>query len=262
MSIKNALDQYYTSSMYAQKCYEDARPWFSSGIQVEPCAGAGAFFECMPINNRLGMDLDPVFIGEGHNPEPVDFLKYSTPFTGATVISNPPFGQNASLAVSFFNKCAILGADTIAFVIPRTFRKASIINKLDPSFIKVFDELSPPLSFILDGKPYNVPCCFQVWVRSSELRTPINTEYENDLFSFCNKEVADFAVRRVGGRAGKLLENTDQSKESTYFLKSKINPDELRVIHESVDLSEERDNTAGVRSIAKYELVNKAKGLL
>lgn len=261
MSKKNELDQYYTSPEYAEVCYNIAKSFVDDKkLFVEPCAGAGAFFNLMPEDNRLGMDLDPKLSSKGFIPTPQDFLLYDKPFIGANVISNPPFGRNATLAVQFFNKCAELGADLIAFVIPRTFRKASVINKLDRSFELVFDEVSPKNSFVLEGEAYDVPCCFQVWKKvQGKERELIETSHENNFFTFCEKEVADFAVRRAGGKSGKLLEGVDHSTESTYFLQSKIDLHLLEECLKNIDLSEESQNTAGVRCIAKYELSNKVK---
>ena len=48
-------------------------------------------------------------------------------------LGNPPFGKNCSLAIKFFNKAAEF-ADLIAFIIPRTFKRISIQNKLNLNF--------------------------------------------------------------------------------------------------------------------------------
>ena len=65
---------------------------------------------------------------------------------------------------------------------------------------------------------------------------------------------ADFSVRRVGGQAGRVLEGTDYSLSSTYFIRSLINERELRRAFYAIDLAVV-DHTAGVRSISKRELV-------
>lgn len=263
MSKKNELDQYYTNPDYAAHCFELAKPFKRARqLMVEPCAGTGSFFGLMPSGQRLGMDLDPQFHAEGMLDGANDFLKYDQGFEGAFVLSNPPFGFGCALAVQFFNRCAFLGADVIAFVIPKTFRKASVINKLDKNFHLVLDEESPKDAFILNGKPYHVPCCFQIWVYKPEVREQLNTDSDNEFFDFCGKDEADFAVRRVGGRAGQLLEGTDHAEVSTYFLKAKCAKHVLETALEVMDLTVERENTVGVRSVAKYELVNKVVEIL
>ena len=46
------------------------------------------------------------------------------------VVGNSPFGRQSSLAIKFINKSAEF-ADTIAFILPKSFKKESLINKLD-----------------------------------------------------------------------------------------------------------------------------------
>ncbi len=261
MSKKNALDQYYTKSEVAEKCYNVAKKYLQGNSFCEPCAGTGSFFNLMPEDNRLGMDLEPKVSGKGMIESPQDFLKFKDSLKGFDVISNPPFGFACSLAIDFFNHCAELGAETISFIIPKTFRKASIVNKLHNKFHLVYDFELEKNSFILDGKPYDVPCCFQVWCRKKETRPEINTSSVNEFMEFCNKEDADLAIRRAGGRAGKLLEGTDHTESSTYFVKSLIDINQLVGMLNSIDLTKEATNTAGVRSVSKYEIVNALKAL-
>ena len=77
---------------------------------------------------------------------------------------------------------------------------------------------------------------------------------DNPWFEFTTPDRADFSVRRVGGQAGKVLEGTDYSLSSTYFIRAKIDERELRKAFYAIDLAVV-DHTAGVRSISKRELV-------
>jgi predicted RNA methylase len=52
---------------------------------------------------------------------------------GLMVIQNPPFGRGSDLAIRFFNKAATF-ADYIAQIVPRTFRRPSIQNRLGDNF--------------------------------------------------------------------------------------------------------------------------------
>ena len=88
-------------------------------------------------------------------------------------LGNPPFGKNASLAQKFFNRSAIY-SDAIAFLIPRTFRKASMINRLNRNFHCIFDETVPENQFVFEYKPYDD------WVgmiRDSKQMSPSQREY-------------------------------------------------------------------------------------
>ena len=54
-------------------------------------------------------------------------------------ITNPPFGRNHSLSIPFFNKCADI-SNYIGFIIPKSWRKWSILNRLDRRFHLIHDE--------------------------------------------------------------------------------------------------------------------------
>jgi len=82
------------------------------------------------------------------------------------VIGNPPFGRVSSLAIKFFNYSATW-ANVIAFIIPRTFRKISVQNKLDNMFHLVYDEeiSNNPCCF---SPQMMVKCCFQIWEKKNK----------------------------------------------------------------------------------------------
>ena len=108
------------------------------------------------------------------------------------------------------------------------------------------------VTFLMFGMEYDVPCCFQIWERRVERRGIVG-ELEA-VVEFVDPLEAEFCVRRVGGRAGQLLEGVDHSVSSTYFcranfwwVKDAINDLDLSFVN----------NTAGVRSISKYELQSK-----
>jgi hypothetical protein len=160
------------------------------------------------------------------------------------------------LAVKFFNHAAEF-SDVIAFVIPKTFQKRSLQNKLNKYFrlVKNFD--LPKNSFTYDGKSYDVPCCFQIWRRSDKPRNINKISLNNDVFSFVKKDKADLAIRRVGGRAGKAsLEFKTLSKSSHYFIKlneKKYAKDIVQFIND-IDFSKIVNKTAGVKSLSREEL--------
>jgi predicted RNA methylase len=133
------LDQFYTKSEIAKKCIDTVEKLcnFSNyDIILEPSAGCGTFLDLLPIDKRIGLDIDPKL------PEIIkqDFLSF-IPNKNHTylIIGNPPFGKNSSLAIKFFNISAEFSS-VIAFILPRTFKKASIINKLNDKFNLIYEE--------------------------------------------------------------------------------------------------------------------------
>lgn len=109
------------------------------------------------------------------------------------------------MTIQFFNHAAKF-ANTIAFILPRSFRKISIKNKLDLSFWLTKEIEVQKNSFLLQGQEYDVPCIFQVWKKRKEKREKIIFPMRSEYFSFVKtKEDADFRIQRVGGNAGKAF---------------------------------------------------------
>lgn len=82
-----------------------------------------------------------------------------------------------------FNKAAEF-AQTIAFILPKSFRKDSIQNRLSLDFILVKDIEIPNTIFTLPTEQQiEVPCVFQIWQRTDEPRTKKKAKNYN--FSLC-----------------------------------------------------------------------------
>jgi len=158
------LDKFYTLPNIVDKCIISINTLYDFNIFdliIEPSAGSGNFLFKLPLHNRIGIDISP------DNDEIVefDFLKYKPDTTKKNIltIGNPPFGKVSSLAVKFFIHSTIF-SNVIAFIIPRTFRKVSIQNRLNLNFHLILDEDIPlnPCSFT---PKMMVKCCFQIWER-------------------------------------------------------------------------------------------------
>ena len=255
------LDQFYTNPKVAKHCIDLLKTKLSKESLtyfLEPSAGTGSFSS--QLENCMSIDLDPKFVGSIK----ADFLKLSKEdilkdinSNSVCVIGNPPFGKNSSLAVKFFNHSTKFG-DVIAFIIPKTFRKDSVLNRLNLDFSLIEDQDLPKDSFIYEENEYDIPSCFQIWVRSSQRRQKVKF-VESPHFDFVKKNNCDFAVRRAGGTAGKAqLDYSDCKIPSFHFLKIKTNKftaQELIDLINSIDFSKQVNSTAGVRSLSKGELV-------
>jgi predicted RNA methylase len=251
------LDQFYTDPAYAEQFLKTVAQTVDLDCYdhlLEPSAGTGSFYNLLDSQRRIGLDLDPKAPGVIKT----DFFDWVAP-TGKRIITigNPPFGKNAGLAVKFFN-CAAKFSDVIAFVIPKTFRKASIINRLDQNFHMVSDETVPDNSFIFNGVAYNVPCAAQIWQRRDTPREKIVTlklEQVKTWFGLADPKDSDFAIQRVGGRAG-LIRTTDRmnfSAESHYFIQA--HDPRVLPVFQKVNFDSVKFNTAGNPSVSPSELV-------
>ena len=247
------LDQFYTNDDVVDSCISTIE-FDDYDIIIEPSAGDGAFYNKI-TGEKIGIDLEPKT--EGIRQQ--DFLNFHnfSRFNSERilVIGNPPFGKNSSLALKFFNHAATF-ADTVAFVLPRTFRKASLINKLPERFNLILENVLPSNSFHLpDGTNYDVPCVWQIW-KDGPLRQTIKVETTHQDFEFLkSKEGANFVFQRVGGKAGWTHKNLDKAFPSHYWIKG---DDSVYLKMVSINWDYENSpkfDTAGNPSISKHELI-------
>lgn len=250
MGKKEKLDKFFTNDNIVSQCLLNI-DLSSYHTIIDPCAGNGAFSDKIPY--CLAFDILP----DKNGIEQKDF--FALDYTGfqrpVLCISNPPFGVQNNLAVRFFNKAAEF-ADTIAFILPKSFKKTSVQEKLNPYFHLVFEEDLPAFSFNLFQNgvqvPYDVPTVFQIWDRRGIERIPPKKE-EPKGFEFVNRELANIAVRRVGFYAGKaFVEVLNKSEQSHYFIRAE-RPEKFVEIANAIIWPYE--NTVGPRSISKQELV-------
>jgi hypothetical protein len=107
------LDKFYTSPKLANELLS-AVDINSFGTVVEPSAGNGAVSKL--INNCIAYDISP----DDDSIIKQDYLKIHTQFKCKTlVIGNPPFGKAGKLAKQFINHSFKLGANTVAFILPK-----------------------------------------------------------------------------------------------------------------------------------------------
>jgi len=245
------LDQFYTNDDVVDSCISTIE-FDDYDIIIEPSAGDGAFYNKI-TGEKIGIDLDPKVDGLIQQ----DYLKFDRfIFTDKKilVIGNPPFSKNSSLAVKFFKQSALF-ADTIAFILPRTFRKTSIINRLPERFNLELENILPYNSFHLpDGTNYDVPCVWQIW-KFGSLRPTIEIETTHPDFKFVDEKEADFVVQRVGGNAGWTHKNMSKSWVSHYWIKG---DDKVYLTMQLINWEREdspKFDTAGNPSISKNELI-------
>lgn len=248
------LDQYYTQPEIAARYYRVFTKRYDPArfLMVEPSAGAGAFFGLMP-NGSLAFDIDPRSGGIWK----ADFLKVQMRCTRPiAVLGNPPFGRNSSLAIAFFNRAAAQ-SHVVAFILPRTARKHGFQNRLDRNFHLVHEEIVPKRAFLFCGRPYTVTAVFQIWERRRQERElwPSDTEHP-DFDILPDKEGADFAIRRVGGKAGLVLPDLEGSPHSHLFIRAKVPGVKEAMIALEREFVNVAGNIAGNPCLAKSELVD------
>jgi len=261
------LDKFYTLPEISKKCLDSISSrydWNEWDIVIEPSAGNGSFLTQIPTEKKIGIDISP----EHKDIIKQDFLTYSPSslYKRILVVGNPPFGRVSSLAIKFFNH-ASNWSDVIAFIIPRTFRRVSVHNRLNPNFHLVFDEEIPmdPCSF---SPAMTAKCCFQIWEKQDTKREIISlstTHDDWDFLGFGPKDEAgqptpptgaDFAVRAYGGKCGDIVKSGLEAlrPKSWHWIRSKIDKDVLMERFASLDYTLSLD-TARQNSIGRGELV-------
>lgn len=247
---KDNLDRFYTPIEIAAHCIErlDLSKY---DIIVEPSAGCGNFSNQIP--NCLAYDINPTTEGI----QQADWLTLDKTFLSkghSLVIGNPPFGEQGKKAVEFFNSCS--NANTIAFILPLSFRKPSIQNRLD-AFFWLTDELDlSEAYFLLEGQKIKVPCTFQIWEKKTEKRPKKKGKTITPYLDFVSPSQADFRIQRVGGNAGRADTDLSKAVSSNYFVKNKT----VLSNQELIDLINSLcfptiAFTVGPKSLSKTELI-------
>lgn len=253
---KDPLDRFYTLPNIAQQCLKLIN-FDDFDCIIEPSAGSGSFTKLFPSEiAQFNFDLSPeeetIIQADWFKVDKTQFNK----FNSVLVCGNPPFGQQNSLAILFFNEAAKF-CNTIAFILPLSFKKDSIQNRLDLNFHLVNELLLEDCEFLLQNtEKIKVPCVFQVWERKTIARKPITLKTTTTLFDFVDKNHADFRIQRVGGNAGKASLDLTKSPSSNYFIKNNTNlsnEDFITFINQLTFPTIEF--TVGPKSLSKRELI-------
>ena len=267
-NVEEKLDQFFTKKKVAEYLIEKI-DFDQYDIIIEPSAGKGDFFKSLPQHKRIGVDVEP----HARGLVKMDFLLSSelTPLIFChpsmknceikiLTIGNPPFGKNSSIARKFFNRVASFSS-TIAFILPRTFRKPSVQNYLNKNFHLIHDELLELDSFYVfeenKKRDYKVPTVFQMWEKKEFERENIPVFKTCEDFDFVSPSEGDFSLRRVGGAAGTIFDDCDREEPSHYFIKSKSGCSNVKNILNSIEWTKDgpKYDTIGYPSVSKNDLI-------
>jgi len=254
------MDKYYTKSSIAKHCCKLVKKYipisYHNDIIIEPSAGNGSFID--PIKslcaNNIFLDIKPEHRDViKANYLTMNFFEMLDAYKKIHVIGNPPFGFKASAAIKFIKKsCAF--CDTFSFILPRSFEKKSMKNSIPLHFHLIHSEILQEDAFVIKNMSYNVPCIFQIWEKRSYKRQQSNPKINAENYSFTKKYYeADFAVRRVGSKAGHIYKDGLNLKNanSHYFIKLQNKSD----IHKIKNIrSKNKKSVTGPMSISKYDI--------
>jgi hypothetical protein len=166
------MDKFYTKPHVAKKCVEILMSYCKDAADyhwIEPSAGDGKFIDAMQTADLKikGYDIDP------YRDDIIkhDFLRYDVKQSDTLygVIGNPPFGKNCKTAIQFINHAASF-ANLIAFILPSTFCKPNLQNKLDTRLRLVESVMLPSDSFV---PRTNCKVVFQIFERDNAYTRPM-----------------------------------------------------------------------------------------
>jgi len=250
-------EQYYTPTNLAESLISEVMvfvPDLAKRTILEPAGGTGAFLKAaakVGAKEILSFDIEPKHVGVKKQ----NFLQTKISSTNAVTISNPPFGRNNSLSIPFFNKAAD-HSEFICFIVPRSWRKWSVINRLDRRFhliadhdiqIDYEDESGQKLSV-----QNNLTTCFQIWQRKQQLR-PKYSVADQGLIEKTTPAKADVALTIFGFGCGKVLTDFERKPNTTKMFLKLHHPKALAAL-KAVDFTKFSKNTAYTQALSLQEI--------
>lgn len=250
-------EQFYTPPALAKSLLAEVAkhvPDLAERTMIEPAGGTGAFIKAAKkfgIAKVISFDIEPKHKEVSFG----NFLESDITCKHAVTISNPPFGRNNSLSIPFFNKAAD-SSDYICFIVPRSWRKWSVINRLDQRFhliadidlqIDYVDETDTEIS-----TKNRLATCFQIWQKRKNKR-PIVTVVDNQFIKKVKPQDADVSLTIFGYGCGRLKTEFKREPNSTQMFLKLNHPRALEAL-QSVDFSRFFKNTAYTEALSLQEI--------
>lgn len=251
-------EQFYTPEQLAIQLTQTIAsvvPDFSSRTIIEPAGGTGSFLKAakqLGATKLVSFDIEPK--ADGVIKADFLFADLKT-IQSAVTLSNPPFGRNNSLSIPFFNKAAE-ASEFIAFIVPRSWRKWSVINRLDRNFHLVHDQ-DLNIDYVDDEgqmvwRKSRLNTCFQIWQRKDSLRELIKV-VDHGLVSKAVPADADVAITVFGYGCGKVKTTFDRIPNSTLMF-LKLHDKRVLPALNRVDFSRFYRNTAYTEALSLQEI--------
>lgn len=219
-------EQYYTPPEISLYCLDKILSFsqIEGQVWLEPAGGNGSFIQALLSKGVTPDKIVSYDIEPKHQlvSKTDDFLEETlNGISGCTTITNPPFGRANKLSVPFFNKCAEV-SDFIGFIVPKSWRKWSVHNRLNPWFHLVHDEeLSVNYNYENDEKRSKgkLATVFQIWERRNYKRAKITVK-DRGYIKKVSPEEADVSLTIFGRGCGKVkLEFPRKPNTTQMFLK-------------------------------------------
>ena len=250
-------EQFYTPLALAHTLVENVEAVLGSlkGKSVlEPAGGTGSFVEAAFAKGAkevISFDIEPlhekVVLGS--------FLEQELTQRNLISISNPPFGRNNSLSIPFFNHAARV-SDAICFIVPRSWRKWSVTNRLDLNFELISDQ-DIDIDYVdssgeLISDKSRLATCFQIWKKTETSRVPVKIT-DMGVIEKISPELADVSMTIFGYGCGSIKEDFERVPNTTQLFLKLNHPQALSALR-SVDFSKFFKSTAYTEALSIQEI--------
>lgn len=250
-------EQYYTPVETAESIIArlvHGRPELLKRTWIEPAGGTGNFIQVL---RRLGVSEVVSYDIEPHHPEVTrgSFLDQTPPTNSAVAVGNPPFGRNNALSVPFFNHCSKF-SDYICFIVPKSWRKWSVSNRLALNF-HLIDDYELSINYVdVEGKPLSnksvLRTIVQTWERREVNRTLMLVE-DRGLVTRATPDTADVSLTIFGFSCGTVKTSFERVPNTTQMFLKLGHPRALEALN-AVDFSRFYSNTAYTEALSLPEI--------
>jgi type I restriction-modification system DNA methylase subunit len=234
------LERYYTPPEIAARLVSLVEPSAYASI-IEPSAGDGAILKAL---KSCGTALPPVYAYDiAPAADGIEMMNWIEPKNAhgtprksmyipaaqkaqrwhhALIVGNPPFSK----AEQFIRES--LFADTIAFILPKSFMKSGHAERIIGAHhcVQAIEEVPETARYRLpDGRKTYVPTCICIFQWQATARHKAPTINDGNFTFVKDPRKATFAIIRVGGKAGTVLtlgEATAYSRETLQYVRGDI----------------------------------------
>ena len=213
---------------------------------LEPSAGDGSFYNILPEDRRIGLDIEPKLDGiicqDFLSWEPKD-IKYDK----IIGIGNPPFGLRGNLALRFINH-ATKFCEFVAFILPPLFDsdgKGSCMGRVS-NFNLIHTEKINTDFYYPNGDKIKINVVFQIWAK--------NFKGESIKKNNCNEFVKIYSL--TDGGTPSTTRNKDMLDKCDFYLaSSSFEREKMKIYPSFEDLPNRRGY--GLKIIKDYEKIYK-----
>jgi len=225
-------DSYFTSKDTAKKCYsillnklKDEKINIDDYTFIEPSAGDGVFYNLLPKNKRIGVEL----YDRSSEYIKSDYLLWKPKDLNEKhiVVGNPPFGVRGAYALAFINR-SLLFSDYVGFILPMSFHsngKGTNMKRVISGHLIHSEILEQELFYSPDNdKEIKINTLFQIWKRG----------FGKSIFS--DYDVSDFVDIYTVCASPDRLCGLDKINRYDFYISSSYFGDSLKTVYSFDDV--------------------------